>query len=556
MRVKFVFASLFATVALAALGFWFWQQNTFSTGSLKLEILAPEEITMGQEITYVVRWKNNGETELENVELVFEFPEGTVLAQGGELRIIKQLDDVNSGQEGSERFVGRIFGKENELKEAKAFLTYSPKNLSASFQNETKTSSEISFVPINFELDIPSRIESGQQFTVTLNYFSNSDYPLSDLRIQLEYPAGFEFRGANPAPIGENEWDIGLLNKAEGRRITITGAIQGDVQQVKNFKATFGSWKEGRFTVMKEVTKAMEITKPRIFITQVVNSSPSYVASLGDTLHYEVFFRNPGDRILENLFLIVTLEGRAFDLQSVKAQNGRFQSGDNSIVWEAKDVPKLRFLGTGEEGKVEFWINVKDEIDTASPQETELVLKDRVLLSEATEEFTVKLNTGLTIEQKGFYQDEVFGNSGPIPPKVGEKTTYTITWQVKNRYNDIRNARVKASLPARVELTGEIFPEDAILTFDSGSREVVWEVGDVPAGSGYFETVPAQSVAFQVAFTPTSVHRGDVVDLIREVRVTGEDVFTDQVVSSSDGAIDTTLPDDDSVDEDDGEVRG
>ena len=126
MRVKFVFASLFATVALAALGFWFWQQNTFSTGSLKLEILAPEEITMGQEITYVVRWKNNGETELENVELVFEFPDGTVLAQGGELRIIKQLDDLNSGQEGSERFVGRIFGKENELKEAKAFLTYSP----------------------------------------------------------------------------------------------------------------------------------------------------------------------------------------------------------------------------------------------------------------------------------------------------------------------------------------------------------------------------------------------------------------------------------------------
>lgn len=555
LSAKFVYAVLVLTAVMAAAGFWFWQQNTFTTGNLKLEIIAPEELTMGEEITYVVKWKNNGESELQNAELVFEYPQGAAPAEGGDLRVRQALEDINPGQEDSVRFTARVFGRENELKEAKAYLSYTPRNLSASFRSETTTTSKISFVPINFEVDMPTRMEAGQQFSITLNYFSNTNYPLSNLRVQMEYPEGFEFRNAVPSPLGQNEWDIGVLNHAHGDRITITGVITGNVEEVKLFKATFGTWSEGNFTVLKEVTKAIQITKPQLFISQTVNSSPQYVASAGDTLHYEVYFRNPSERVLENLFLVVTLDGRGFDLGSVKPDGGTFQAGDNSIVWEAQDNPKLRFLGRGEEGRVEFWVNVKDEVETFSPQDKDLLLKDRVLLSEATENFEIKLKSDLSIEQIGFFEDEVFGNQGSHPLQVGQRNTYTITWNATNRYADVQNARAKATLPAGVELTGEIFPEDASLTFDSGSREVVWEIGDMPAGTGIFPEITPPSVAFQIAFTPTSTHQGEVADLIREVQITGEDAFVGQPVSDTDEGIDTTLPDDDSVDEDEGKVE-
>jgi uncharacterized repeat protein (TIGR01451 family) len=544
MRIKIVLAVLILTAALAAVGFWFWQQNPFSTGNVKLEILAPEEITMGEEITYIVKWKNVGEIELQNVSLIFEYPEGFLLPEGEVSRVTKTVDDINPGQEVSARFVARIIGKENETKEAKAFLSYTPRNLSASFRSETSTTSKIIFVPLNFELDIPSRMESGQQFVVNLNYFSNVEYPLSDLQIQMEYPQGFEFKSAVPPPLGENEWDIGLLNHANGDRISITGSLNGGVQETKLFKATIGTWKAGNFTVLKEVTKAIEITKPRLFISQMVNSSPEYAASAGDTLHYEVFFRNPTDRILENLFLIVTLDGRGFDLSSVRTSDGRFQEGDNSIVWEAQRVPKLRFLGRGEEGKVEFWVNVKENIETFGPQDKDLVLKSKVLLSEVSEEFEIKVKSDIAIEQIAFFNDEVFGNTGVNPPRIGQKNTYTITWRATNKYSDVQNARVKAKLPIGAELTGKIFPEDAGFTYDSGSREIVWEIGNMPAGTG--ESV-GPSVTFQIAFTPTTYHKGNVAELIGQAQITGEDLFVDQVVSASDDAVDTTLPDDPSV---------
>jgi hypothetical protein len=547
MRLKIVYGVVLLTIGIAALGFWFWQQNPFSTGNVRLEILAPEDITMGEEVTYIVKWKNVGEIELESVSLIFEYPEGSLVTQEDGLRITKTLEDINPGQESSLRFTARLFGKENELKEAKAFLSYTPRNLSASFRSETSVTSEISFVPINFDFDIPSRMESGQQFQATLNYFSNVEYPLSDLRVQMEYPEGFEFRSAFPPPLGESEWDIGALNQANGDRITITGAVRGDINDARIFKATLGSWKDGRFTVFKEVVKAVQITKPRLFITQVVNASPQYVASAGDTLHYEIFFKNPSDRVLENLFLVVSLDGRGFDLESIKVNGGRFQEGDNSILWEAKDITKLRFLGVGEEGKVEFWVNVQDEIETFSPQDKNLVLKDRVLLSEASEEFEIKVKSDVGINQMGFFQDEVFGNQGVHPLRVGQRNTYTITWQASNRYTDVQNARVKAVLPAGAELTGKFFPENAPITYDSGSREVVWEVGDMEAGVGVFQAKPASSVSFQIAFTPTGIHKGKAAELVGEARITAEDTFVDQIVSSTDGRIDTMLPDDNSV---------
>lgn len=532
-------------LAVGAVGFWLWQKNTYSKEILRLEIIAPEDAAMGEEISYVAKYKNNGDVRLERPVLIFEYPAGAVPAQGQDTRITQSLDDIYPGQERTFSFAARLFGKEGEVKEAKAQLQYTPRNLNALFESETTAATRISHVPLTFELDLPSRMESGQEFSFALNYFSNSEYPLSDLRIKMEYPEGFAFKTASPSPIGESEWDIGLLNKTEGGRISIAGTLQGEVREAKIFKATLGMWKEGTFTLLKEATKGVEIASTRLIISQEVNGSPGFVASPGDTLHYVVSFKNVSEKTLENLFLVVALEGRPFDLASVKPGSGIFQQGDNSIVFESKNVSKLRFLGKGEEGKVEFWVNAKEEWETFSPQDKDFVLRDRIILSDATEEFEVKVNSKLEIEQSAFFADEVFGNQGPMPPQVGVPTTYTVAWQARNLYNDARNAKVRAVLPAQVGLTGSVFPEGAPLTFDPVSREVVWEAGDLSAGTGPFETPP--SVAFQVRLVPTASQQGKAAQLIGEARIQADDVFVERTLSATDSPVDTRLPDDSSV---------
>ena len=474
MRIsRFQFIIILMAVLVGAAGFWLWQKNAYSKEILKLEIIAPSEATAAEEITYVVKYKNNGDVRMENPLLIFEYPAGAVPSGDTDTRITQPLDDIYPGQERNISFAGRLFGREGEIKEARAQLQYTPRNLSAQFESETVAATLISHVPLTFELDLPSRMESGQEFSFALNYFSNSSYPLSDLRIKMEYPEGFAFKAASPSSIGESEWSIGLLNRTEGGRISLTGTLQGGVQEAKIFKAVLGIWKEGTFTKLIEDVKGVEITRPRLLISQEVNGFSGYVASPGDTLHYVVSFKNVSEKSLENLFLVVALEGRPLDLASVKSDSGTLQQGDNSIVFEAKDVSKLRFLGKGEEGKIEFWVNVKEEWETFSPQDKDFVVRSRIILSDATEEFELKVNSKLGIEQTAFFTDEVFGNQGPVPPQVATPTTYTVMWQASNFYNGVENVKARATLPAEVVLTGKVFPENSSLTFDQVSREVV-----------------------------------------------------------------------------------
>lgn len=540
MHMKKIWIAI-AVVAVFLAGFavWSWQKNSFPKSALRLEILGPREVTVGQEITYTVSWKNASQVSLENPVLVFEYPEGTILAEGESRRNTIELEEIYPGQQQTRQFAGRLFGKEGDVREAKAYLSYTPKNISARYETETKGASVISFVPLSFDLDLPSRTESGQQFSFVLNYFSNSEYPLFDLRIKIEYPEGFSFKEASPSSIGENEWKLGVLNKAKGGRITVRGNLEGSLQETKVFRATLGSWKNGEFTLLKESSKGVEITKPQIQISQVINGNTPSAVSPGQTLHYKITFKNVSERSLENLFLISALEGSVFDVSTIQTTNGTFQIGDNSIVWESQNVPRLRFLGRGETGSVEFQVNLRNDFD---PQDQNLVARNKVLLSEANEEFGVKVNAKLAVEQRAYYEDEVFGNEGPVPPRTGSRTTYTVLWQAKNYLNEVKNVKVTAVLPLAVELTGKVFPEDAHLTFDSQSRELVWAVGDMQAGAGT-QGQPI-SVAFQIALNPASWQRGNPAQLVEQALVIGDDSWTIQSITGTSPAVDTMVPND------------
>ncbi|MBI2041497.1 MAG: hypothetical protein HYT20_00575, partial [Candidatus Nealsonbacteria bacterium] len=240
-----------------------------------------------------------------------------------------------------------------------------------------------------------------------------------------------------------------------------------------------------------------------------------------------------------------------FDFQTLKAPLGEFEAGDNSVVFDWRKNFDLQFLDSRKEGKVEFWINLKDNWEISGPQDLNPVIRSNIYLAQASNEFATKVNSKIEVVQKGYYADEVFGNTGPVPPEAGKTTTYTITWQAKNYYNDANNARIKAVLGQGVNLTGKIFPGNAALTFDSNSREVVWKLDNLAARKGVSDAGP--NVSFQIAFTPSVSQKGRTPELIGKAVITGEDQFTGQKISGETPAIDDTLPDDDTVN--DGTVR-
>jgi len=562
MKGKLIKGVIILTIILTIAGFWYYQRNIYSKESLRVEILGTEEAELAQEIEYIVKYKNNGNIRLEEPKLIFEYPKNSIVIREEirsenqealpqeevSLRQEKELEDIYPGQELTFHFKARLLGRENEAKIAKVWLSYKPKNLKTRYESATTFTTVIKSVPLTFEFDFPSKVEPGRKTLFRLNYFSNIDYPISNLRIKIEYPSGFEFFESQPKALGKTEWEIPLLNKAGGGRIEVSGILRGEVQESKIFRANLGIWQEGEFVLLKETIKGIEISRPSIFVSYQINGSPQYVANPGDYLYYEIFFKNTGEEVLENLFLVVQLEGGVLDFNTLQAGVGQFQKDSNSIIWDHIVFPQLRLLDSMEEGKVGFWVKVKDDLPTKNS-----LIRTKVSLSQVKEEFITKINTKLAISQRGYFSKGAFKNYGLLPPQVGSATTYTIFWQVKNFYNDVKNLKVKANLPSQVRLTGEISSKEAKFSFDPASREIVWEVGELTAGGGI--SGPGPEISFQIALTPDSTQRGQIPELISRVKIIGEDIWTRETVEATAGAVNTSLPDDPAITEEMGQVQ-
>ncbi len=544
MSKKTIIIISLVVIALISAGYWYYKETIFSKSILRLEILGPENIQMGQEFEYTVKYKNNSNFTLEQPRLDFEYPEATI-NQEGKIRVSRVLNDIYPGDEQFVQFKARLIGKEGDLKAAKAYLSYKPQNLKARYESSTTLVTKIDIVPITLDFDLPSKLERGKEIEFAVNYFSNADFKLSGLRLEIDYPQNFSFISSNPRSLSDNEWEVNDLDTAQGGRVSIIGNLVEEVGRKIQFNARLGLWADGEFTLLKEATKEVEIIEPQLYISQQVNGSSDYIATPGETLHYEIYFRNIGSTSFGNLFLTNKFNSSIFDLSTVKARYGQVRVDDSMIIWDWKQVPELKFLDARDEGKVEFDVTLKDVWAVSASQANSTFAENKVNVSQITQDFQVKVSSRLAITQKGYYNNLVFGNSGPVPPVVGQPTTYTITWQAQNYYNDAKNVRVRATLPAGVTLTGQISPNSEISNFffDSVSREIVWNVADsMPSGAGVLTTGP--SVSFQISFTPTLSQRGKAANLTNKATISGEDQWTGMSLTFEGAGVNTTIPDD------------
>lgn len=550
MKRKLIIFLIILFVFLGIFGYFYSKKHIYSKDILKLEILGPQEADIFDEVNYIVKFKNNGNFRLEGLRLIFQYPQNT-LCEEGEIREMK-LDDLYPGQERTISFKGRLVGEEGEVKIAKAKLIFRPKGLRSFYESNTSFTTIIKKLPLSFDLDIPLKAESGKDIQLAINYFSNLDFPVPSLGVIVNYPDGFDFKESEPSSLDEKQFDIGTLNKGEGGRIKIKGKLSGNIKEEKMFKVTLGIWENGSFVPVKEIAKAVEIVAPSLYVSQEINDNPQYIASPGDLLHYVIAIRNIGEDSQKDLFVVVKLEGKPFDLSTLKSLEGDFEPGDNSIVFDWRKVPDLQYLEPQQEVDLEFWVKLKDDWGYV-PEDKNPTITTKVYISQIREEFETKVNSKLVVDQKGYFQDEIFGNSGPIPPRVGQATTYTITWQVQNYYNKVKEVKVRSKLPKNVELIGKIFPEDEApeFTYDPQSREIVWSLGDLDPG--IIENGP--NISFQVRLTPTRDQRGETPDIIGEAKISGEDDFTGEKIENTSPAINTTLPDDKTISEKEGMVQ-
>jgi hypothetical protein len=214
---------------------------------------------------------------------------------------------------------------------------------------------------------------------------------------------------------------------------------------------------------------------------------------------------------------------------------------------------------------VSFTINVKDKLPVGSFSDKNFVIQATAKMDTSSVPISLrgmqlagsdmletKLNSKIVFSAKGFYHDNLIPNSGPLPPRVGQQTTYTIYWQVINIGNDLENVTIESYSPTYVRWLGNYQPGSADISYTESTGKIIWKIDNLAANTGIL--TPVKQIAFQVGLMPATNQVGNKVEIIKNSFLSGKDLFTDSALEANSGSIYSDLPDDGNMGDHDGEV--
>jgi hypothetical protein len=558
------FASLTFFVLAAGIAAYFFMvgKNTISCDNLGITISGPVTIPSGKELVLSVGIVNHNPVPLQDTALVVSYPEGTRSPENSSISLPtdrQQIGTLNPDEPVRATTHAVLFGKEQTQQSINASVEYHIADSNAVFTCPAPYQVLIATAPVTLTVDGLEEISSGQQLTLTVTLASNSDELVPDLRMTADYPFGYEFVSAEPEPTnGRNVWDIGDLTPGGKRTITVTGVVSAQSVEARAVKFRVGEKQPANpdelATTLQVVDHPLLITRPFLALSLTLNDSTAAELSAvpGQTISGDLTWTNVLPYPLYDVEIETSLPGPLVDVSSVKAKDAYFRSVDRTLQWTPQTVADLKTIEPGAKGRTQFTFNINKFIEDTSARDPALDLSFTVRARRISDDVpveqtlvaqvprTIKLTSDLQLTPYVVYSIGPFTNAGPYPPRVDQETTYTITWNIKNTTNAVDTVQVTGELPLYVRWLGAINPSDAAVSYNPATHEVSWNVGDVPASTGY--QTPAREVAFQVAFIPSITQLDMEPELVQNLVARGVDHFTGTVIERSIRKQTTAIP--------------
>ena len=530
---------------IAAVVIFLFGKPSFSYDQVILKLEGPSQAAVGDEVVYKVKYANQTKLDLHNLRFKFIYPDESVVIKDGE--ILKDLDqtfiidNLNNGESGEKEFRAFLVGDRGNIKNVKIELEFKAGNLRSSFQKSDTISTTLVSVPVSLTLVAPPSVVSGQTVNYLLDYRNESGDNISDIKFEFTYPDGFVVQERTPASSGTNIWSIPLLKRGEGGRISIKGTLTGKESEVKTISVLLKRGINGKFIDYQKAATSSFISNPILGLEILVNGSRNYSANPGDSLQYTVRYRNNSTSNLIGLNLEVKLEGEMYDISTLDTAGGFYDSSRNVILWNAGVVPDFSALLPNKSGEVKFLVKIRDGFPSGGVSGRNFFVKAASNLRTpnipsgieggeiaATADLVTRISTQPAFSQTAFYNDPAFGSFGPLPPKTGEETVFTIHWQIANPGNDMNGVEVRALLPPGIMWKNivSVGLGQSEPVFNPNNSEVKWSISVLPQGTGVL--TPKYEASFQVSVRPSVA--GQIPVIAKGGSFSGTDSFTKEKI--------------------------
>lgn len=561
----FIFSVVFFSLAILYAGYVFFAgSNTVSNDNIEISIQGNNFTAGGEELDLIVSITNKNSSALDLVDLVVEYPKGGATDPLADTERLRQsLGTIPAGAVRNENLKLVLFGEQGTIRPVKVILEYRVSGSNAIFVKEKLYNVNINSTPINLSVDAPFSVSPNQSITLGIKTTLNATRPAEKMLIKLDYPVGFQFISAVPAPsYANNVWSLGDLAPGAEHDISITGKMVDVFDgEEKTFNISSGSQASGSKSsigvIFNSTRHTVTIKKPFIEANLYINgvSGREYAVDSKTPLNVEVRYVNNLETKIENLRIKAKISGNAFNEKTVNVQGGYYDSSKDTVIWDKTYRSNLREIDPGESDEVSFSmsplslfspaggiisspvINVEVEVEGSQAVEgTELTSLQN------SSSALVRIISDVGFTPKALYYSGPLKNSGPIPPKAEQETTYTIVWTLSNTSNGISNAEVNSTLPPWASFKGEVSPAGEDLSYNASAKSIQWKADRIPKGAGV--TGAARTVAFKISLKPSTSDIGSAPTIINSAILTGHDDFANVDIRVNKGALTTRLESD------------
>lgn len=571
--VKMIGIALAAAVGIAAL-IWavsYFRRSSFSEERVSVALSGPERVASGEIVNFDINYRNLNRASLKDAVLYVSYsenfkPSGNLQFETEGPTVSKyNIGDISGKGEGKVTLRGSFFGPRDALVYVNAKLEYRSSTFNSRFAATDDASVFIDSSPVSLEVSGPQNAASGNAVSYAITYQNSGREAFNDLKIKAEFPEGFKFSNSEPLSAeGDNIWYIGNLAAGQTGGIEINGTIEGARDEEKTLKVFIGEiGADGGFVSYGEAKSTVKIIGSPIVLNQTVNDKKENIfVNAGETAMFKVSYRNTGSIGLRDVILTVEAASPVLDYArlDMRDSKGEFDPEKKIITWKASQVPQFKTLAPGSEGEINFSVPVKDIIPVTGPGDKNFSFSaiarmdspdiptpagaNKVVASNAVE---VKLNSKLVVAVLGFFNDAEIANSGPLPLKVGEESTFTLHAKISNVSNDATDAKVAFQLAPGTKWKNNFLPRSAAVSFNDRTNELVWNIGGVAAGTGV--AGDSKELVFQIGIVPSQNQTGNYALLLNKTIFSAKDSFTGQALEAKLGEKDTNLTEDISVGE-------
>lgn len=507
--------------------------------------VAPHEVVAGDSSTLIIRYRNETGEDLRQAKLTLGFPAHFLLQDlSSDLsnpvgHNTFDVGTVPAGAEGSVKIRGVMFGDVGGKQTFRSILTFvhgknDEPGQKIDFHSFTPSHSalELSLAPL------PAKIYAGQIVPFTLAYKNAGPVDFPDVRIALSTAGPLAF-GASPTIGSRYADDLGPVKAGQSGtwayQLSVT-ATAGAAQPTLEIDPSF-TFADANYRQVPLVT-AIPVLAPPLRVSHTMNDLRP-----GMTADVTVSYQNTGDVALLNASVGIETDSPLFAW--------------HSFTVDAKTDKRLARIEPGASGTVTVHAPAGAGIQASdlSPDGTFRVVTRAYasyrladgnvpLVSRGADLSTIPTSPFI-LSAVGHYaapSGDQLGR-GPLPPVVGEQTTYWIFWNLRGTINPAKNLRVEGRLPAGVEFTGrQTVSQGDPIAYDDATRTVSWAPGSVdptlPPGS------KTAGGAFEVGLTPTPAQANTAPVLITNLSATATDATTGDVLAASARPVTTDLPQD------------